>query len=32
MDAIIVFSFVICIALFFKLKCWFEEKHQQQPQ
>ena len=29
MDAIIVFSFVICIAIFFKFKCWFEEKRQQ---
>ena len=29
MDAIIVFSFVICIALFFKFKFWIEEKRQQ---
>jgi hypothetical protein len=31
MGAIIMFSFVICIALFFKLKFWLEEKrHQKQ--
>jgi len=29
MDTIIVFSFVICIAVFFNVICWFEEKRQQ---
>jgi len=29
MEAIIVFSFVICIALFFKVLSWRDEKRQQ---
>ena len=29
MEALLVPVLVICIALFFKLKFWFEEKHQQ---
>ena len=31
MEALLMPILVICIALFFKVKFWFEEKRQQQP-